>query len=340
MTRILQAFDRELEKLALSPGALAAIQRGLGGLGAGAGIGGLAGAGIGAVQGYRHARQQGAGVGQAALGGTLGGALRGAGTGAAIGGLGVGALQAAGAAPGLYGRLAEAPGALGSAARFGQRQVHALTGWTPRGFLSPEGARQIGAGNALENIRLHGKAEDAAKALAGTGGRAEAVAQRRLGQATKARQASEQAEQMGLTSLPGFAKSIRDNGLAKTMKAGLSEQWHGGGLTGKLMIAGVPAAALASEAGKGSEGRAGRLANTAEQVAMTALGPVPLAGQLAVGAAGAGIHRGIRRLRGITDERPPQRSETHDTSGASLPTERVYSDRASGEVPVMTGAMQ
>lgn len=314
----------DIRSAVTSAAARAALQRGLGGVGAGAGVGGLVGAAAGGVHGYQKARSEGADVGGAVLGG-LGGAGHGAAKGALIGGAGLGALEAAGATPGAYGRLAGARGPVGTMARFGQRQVHALTGWTPKGFLAPEGARQMGAGAA-----------DAAARLAKSPGSASAA---------RAFGAAEKAEGMGLSSLPGFAKSMKNHGVANTMLAGAADQWHGGGLTGKLLMAGIPAATVAGELGReGDEkkGRTGRLLGAAGQVGAMSLGSMPIAGTLAVGAAAHKLTNVAGRLRGRGSEvghnpAPPETSPS--SNGLAQPTERVFSDRASGEIPVMQGGM-
>lgn len=311
-----------IRRLATSPAARAALQRGLGGAGAGAGAGGLIGAGIGGLGGYHEARREGAGVGGALLHG-VGGAAQGATTGALVGGAGLGALEAAGATPGLYGRLAGAKGPVGTAARFGQRQVHALTGWTPKGFFAPEGARQMGAGAA----------DAVAHAAKGGPG------------ADKALHAAERAEAMGISSLPGFARSVREHGLGKTMAAGAADQWHSGGTTGKLLAVGVPAATVAGELGReGDEkkGRAGRLLGAAGQVGAMSLGTLPIAGTLAVNAATRKLTNAAGHLRGRASEvghtpAPPETSPS--ANGLASPVERIYSDRATGEVPVPQGAM-
>lgn len=330
-----QAFDQEFLKIAApaiftamshalqDPGTRAAIQRGLGGLGAGAGIGGLVGAGVGGVGGYREARREGAGRGEALVRG-LGAAPKGAATGALVGGAGLGALEASGAVPGAYGAATKAPGLLGSAARFGQRQVHALTGWTPRGQLDPAGARQIGAG--------------AAGAIARRAG-----ATKNLAAADRAVGAAEKAESMGLTSLPGFARSFKQNGVVPTVLAGIGQQWHGGSVVDKALMAGVPAATAINELGHDREGRGGRLAGLAGQTGMMAFGSLPLAGSLAVGAAGAGAAHALGKLRKQDpalnhNPAPPETSPTG--SGLAGPVERQYSDRATGETSVMSGAGQ
>jgi hypothetical protein len=308
--------------LSLSPAIRAAVQRGLGGVGAGAGAGALAGAGLGGLRGYHKAREEGAGVGEALLHGA-GGAAHGASTGALVGGAGLGALEASGVAPGLYGRLGGMKGPIGAGARFGERQVHALTGWTPKGFFSPEGARQIGAGAADAAARL---ARDASP------------------EARKAFDAAERAEGMGITSLPGFVRSVREHGLGKTMAAGAADQWHAGGRLGKALAVGVPAATVVGELGrKGpeAEGRTGRLLGAAGQVGAMSLGTLPIAGTLAVNAATRHVANAAGKLRGRGSEvghnpAPPETSPA--ATGLTGPTERVYSDRATGEIPVLEGA--
>lgn len=321
-----QSFHREFLKIAApavmetlartlgNPELRAAVQRGLGGLGAGAGLGGLVGAAAGGVHGYREAKQQGAGTGDAVLHGLLR-APGGAGKGALLGSLGLGALEAAGAIPGAAGAATKAPGILGSAARFGQRQVHGLTGWTPRGFLDTEGARAIGAGTPLGN-------KPSAKAMAAAG----------------------RAQELGITSLPGFARSFMKQPV-ETIRAGVGHQWHAGSKLDKAMMVGLPAAAAASEFARDPEGRGGRLAGNAVQLGSLALGPVPLAGQLAAGAAGNAAVRRVMKPKGGTqaselgqNPAPPETAST--ANGLATPVERQYSDRAIGEIPVMSGAMQ
>lgn len=133
--------------------------------GAGLGLGAVGGAGIGAVggavSGYRKAREEGQGMAGALASGAMG-----AGSGAFKGGLVGGALGAAGGAaaghlnPQLGSALAKQENAVGKVSRFGQRQLHGLTGWTPEGGLRSihGGAHQQvqaleGARESLQNLR-------------------------------------------------------------------------------------------------------------------------------------------------------------------------------------------
>ena len=115
----LSAFRDELRKLsAVHPA-----------LGAGLTMGALGGLGAGGY-GYMKARSEGKSVsdslGQAAKRGLQGAAIGGA------AGAGLGALT---------------PGSVGGAvSRFGQRQLHSVTGWTPSGMSREEGLQSMRAG--------------------------------------------------------------------------------------------------------------------------------------------------------------------------------------------------
>lgn len=320
-------FYAELEKQAFSP----AVGRTLGGIGSGLGAGAVIGAGagglVGGVKSYRRARQEGASVGSAAssgLGGALSGATGGAAKGALIGAAGLGTAAALGKAPAMAGKLTQMNGPLGAGARFGQRQVHAVSGWTPEG-----GIRSIrgGAYSAAERL---GKAQKA------TG----PEAAKELAAATKSHGAAEKAEQMGLTSLPGYAKALVNkdtgglvNNVGKVFRAGAAEQWHAGGAVNKAMMVGVPAAALAGELGqkdvKGGPGKLERAGRHLGELGMM-MGPIPLAGQMVAGAALSGAGGRIGRALDKT-RRPPPPTNTPSPSGMeSAAAEHSYSDRATG----------
>src|ERR1700722_10541625 len=132
--QIMQAFHQELLKeggFAELVSKAAPKLKNVGSLGgAGLMLGSIGGAGLGAASGFHDARERGESVGGAALGGLAGGA-RGALRGAAAGGLAGGGLGAA-LKTDVSG-LARGTGMVGMGSRFGQRQVHALTG-----MLSPQ----------------------------------------------------------------------------------------------------------------------------------------------------------------------------------------------------------
>lgn len=303
----LAAFCAALEKEAASLSALAASAaprlKNLGaGFGAGGVVGGLAGSGLGAVQGYRQARAEGASRGQATAAG-LGGAGRGALAGGALGSL------AGGAAGAVMRRdltaLGQRPGLLGQGARFGQRQVHALTG-----VLSPQELEAVRGGAYDAKATLARKRE--ASRAAHRAGRGPLPGQDPgLRGARENAARAERAQAMGLTSLPGYARSVRQHGLGPTVAAGLQEQLGGGTLgerAGSAALAlGLPAMDVvsqvraASEPG-GGEPRGERLGRAAGGfVGGLVGGGMPLAGNLVAGLGGAAVGglvgRGVDALR-------------------------------------------
>lgn len=303
----LRAFKRELEKNAAPWRSL------LGGLGSGAALGATLGGGLtaahGAVKGYREAREAGgSGLGGAALGAIGGagkGALIGAGLGAA-GGAGLGALR-----PGLIQAASKAKGPVGSISRFGQRQLHGFTGWTPT--KDPKSIRDIGGGAAPALKRFE-------QASAATGPKAA----KELARAKKGLQAAEEAEAMGLTSLPGYAKSFVKNP-GKTVTTGLKEQWAGQGPVGKAMMVGFPAmsvgGALVGPETPETGGKGERLLANLGTLPFY-MGPVPLGAQMALGtgmeSAGRLLGKGVDKLRGKPKRAPvnqPRLLPPHNNDG-------------------------
>lgn len=285
----------------------------IGGAGAGAGmgaaLGGIAGAGVGAVKSYRDARSRGEGIGGAvaegaggALGGVTKGALVGAGLGAGAGAV-AGHLRPSAVSNVVHG---EAP-VLSSAARFGQRQVHGLTGWAPEGGIQ---SIRGGAYDAKERVS---SAESALRGAKDSATRAAAT--KELEHAGKGLAASEKAEQMGLTSLPGIARSMKNNGVVNTLKADVANQWSGAGVGSKALMVGIPAMgavqALTAEDGEAYSRRPSERVGKGEAVGSNigqAVGgmlgsSVPIIGQTVLGApigfAGKMIGRGVDRLRGV-----------------------------------------
>jgi len=303
------------------------LLRGLGGVGAGAGVGALGGGAVGAVQGYRHARQRGEDRGSALLGavkGVGGGAAR----GALLGGAGAGALEAGGIDAAK--RLTSLPVA-GAFGRFGQRQMHGLTGWTAKGFGNTEGVRSLGLGASHTAKHL--------EELNATG-----VVGRELEQAQKAHAAAVKSESMGLSHLPGTLRSLATSPI-ETVKAGLKEQWHAGGHGTKALIA-IPAAMSVGGAVKKEfsgdrtpEEKKGRLGRIAGQVA--GLAPLAMSGGMPIAtqvAAQMGAEKMISKFKkpqyGALGQNPAP-PETHPMGpGLASPVERQYSDRATGNVNV------
>ena len=263
------AFQDELEKL----GGLNPM------VGSAALLGGVSGLGTGYL-GYRKAKAEGATTGQALGHGLQSGAVGAAG-GAALG----------------AGLAHVAPNVGKELSNFGQRQVHGLTGWTPA-----EGLHSIehGAHDATKRFNdAHVKSilEASPENL------------KNLENTRKGMHAAQEAERMGITSLPGIAKSVKEHGLMNTVRAGAAEQLHGTTAATKAMMLGLPAIGIAHSAlsredsdpnaGKGE--RIGRAVGNV--VGNLAGGPLPVIGQTVIGGAaeGAGkmVGRGIDRLRGV-----------------------------------------
>lgn len=350
------AFYDELVKTAIP----ASLVRGVGGLGtgigAGAAVGALGGAAIQGYRGYREGRQAGYSPMDSALskglGGAIHGALKGGLVGAAAGGVGLGALEASGKVPGLASRIGKLkdPIGIGGGARFGQRQIHGLTGWTPQGFLNPAGARELGLGahearEGLESAaKLHSETQAGGNTLGffnrlrgGTAqemqGRAVAGTGKVLARAEKYLPAAEKAESMGLTSLPGYFKSMKDNGVLNTVGAGLKEQWHAGGPINKSLMFGLPAASVVHEGFKSNEpGGPGKLQRMGRQMSGfgLAMGPMPLAGQVAMsggmGTVGSFGGKMLGKLR-----KPEAPASIESGGGDAQPEERLTKDRSEVE---------
>jgi hypothetical protein len=296
----LEAFRAELKKTA-APN-WHSIAGGLGsGMGMGAALGAIGGAGVGAVKDFRAARERGEGVGSAVAEG-VGGAIGGIGRGAVVGaGLGAGAGALAGhLKPNMaQGLLKGDTPVLSSAARFGQRQLHGLTGWTPK-----EGLESIRGGMHEATGRLQA-AKDAVTSAANP--KVLASAQKELGLAEKGHAAAQKVNEMGLTSLPGIAKSMKNNGVLNTIKADAANQWSGAGLGTKALLMGMPAmgavGAVAGQEMPTGEGKAERVGENVGQMAGGFIGSaVPLVGQsligMPLGYAGKMVGRGVDRLRG------------------------------------------
>lgn len=285
--------------------------------GVGAAGGALLGGGAGALGKYREAKEEGASSGQAAMS-ALGGGLSGAGKGALLGtaaGAGAGALTGRGAA------LAARPGALGGAARFGQRQTHALTGMLRPNELEAVGGGASSARKALEAARSSGVG---------------------VGRAERAFDAAERVQNMGLTSVPGYLRGVKEHGLVNALGASVREQLSGSPTMYGAFL-GLPAAmavkTLASKEAPDGPGKGERFGESAGNLVGGLAGSaMPIVGNIAVGSAGAGVGRvvgrGIDRLRG---RRPQpmvgQLAPKHEPSneGQHIPSERVMSPAAAGQ---------
>jgi hypothetical protein len=342
---VLLAFHDEIRKYAAPlPGRLSAALGGFGSLGGiGLGAGGLAGAGIGAVRGYRRAKEEGATTGQAAVHGLLGaggGALRGATIGGLAGGAGGAVLGAARptAAEAVRKATMGAP-VVGSLSRFGQRQVHGLTGWKPSEGIGSIGLGAEPAKKALDALK---KKRDSGEIEAGFVdkllGRTNAeVAAKQVSNAEKAYQAAENAERMDLTSIPGYAKSLVTNGPLKTIGAGASHMWAGSHPAMKAGIIGLPAyevgkAVMGPAEDEQGHSRARRVAGAITSgVGQTIFSPMAMGTQMLLG---SGLSKATdlpwRISQGVPKGTvlPPRPPDLVQDSGQAVPGERVVSERA------------
>lgn len=305
---MMESFQDELEKRAVNTagllgraGSFLKGQAGAAGagLGVGAASGGLLGAGVQGVRGYQQAKEQGATTGQALMGG-VGGAVSGGLTGAAIGGGlgGVAGLAGGARARGVADKLVQSKNPLGATARFGQRQLHSVTGYADH--RTPEGLKQLndmraGSWGAKQRMEAAQKNLAAVQGKSGVDPAALQKAQQEASKAGVGLAAAEKAQGMGLTSLPGYLKSLAHRPI-DTIRAGAAEQWHGSGLGGKFLFAGVPALGAAGEALTPSEeGGPGKVERTSKALlGGLAFGaaPIPLAGMSLLG-------MGAERLGGI-----------------------------------------
>lgn len=318
----------------------------LGGVGAAGGA--LLGAGAAGVKGYQAARAEGAGVGGAlgagagaALGGAQRGAIAGGVAGLAAGGLG-GAL-APGRMEAARQALTTTGAGVGAAARFGQRQIHALTGWRPGADTSS--IRSIGAGahNAQEALsNAVQKANDLHAAGAGAGElqrASKAVDTARAGYGAAFR-----AERMGLTNAPGYVKSMANNGVLPTMSAGFKEQWHSMSPGWKAVMIGAPLAetinAVRTPDEPGGPGKGERVARgLAGAVAGATMGGIPMTTgnllQHGIGRAAGAAGRVVDKLR-----RPPAFDPSADASaGQVVPAERYITENAAGRRGEVVGGV-
>lgn len=346
---VLEALRGEL-KVAFSP----RVSSMLGALGSGAGVGAAAGAVGGAVlkggKAYHDARQDGAGVGDAVTSGLLhagGGVVRGALTGAAIGGAGGAMLGHV--RPEMAERFRQAASKL-PGGQFGQRQVHTLTGWKPQGGLGEIGH---GAAPRLGVLRAAEKGAIDAKGGVDNRGRVAKTVDKVLGRsavdrankgvdsARDAYSAGRKAEDMGLTSIPGYAKSLVKHPGA-TLKASLNDQWKGMSPGMKALTVGAPALELAGAArgpavdenGKTRGERIGRgLAGTAGGMLLS---PLTMSGQILAGTALSGAGGAAGRLASKRPKAPGivhaagQSPDLTADNGQAVAGERQISDRAAG----------
>ena len=350
---ILRAFRNSLQKEAASFGQAVTrhgnLLKNIGSLaGVGSTLGALGGAGFGASQGYREAREEGHGVGTSALnalaqgaGGAAKGGLVGAAAGGLAGGLGSKVLNPS--------SLTQRGGVLGAGARFGQRQVHSLTG-----VLTPaelEGVRGGAYGARRAVVDAEQKLKDAPwlkdskltpSKMMEMGDKAELSKSR----AVKGLQSAENVQNMGLTSIPGYIDAIKNHGAGKVLGAGLRDQVRNMHPGMAAVALGMPAmGVLRAATAKKNERGAGRgesvgynLGNAIGGVAGAAM---PVVGSAVLGetlgSAGGLVGRGVDRLRGRKKENAPLSMvgppQLEPAESQNTPTERVMSPNAAGQKP-------
>lgn len=307
----LRAFQQELWKLGapnILPSRLSSVLSSAGALGGvGAGVGGVIGAAHGGVKAYRAAKAEGADGRGALLQGAMG-AAGGVGKGALIG-AGVGAATGAGASllsPDKAEAFRSALTQRSRLARFGQRQVHGITGAVPQGGLDQLKMDAATRGDQLTSLRAQLIADpnsvkpgiiDRMRGLD-----AKTVGERSLHRATEAADAARAAQDAGLTSIPGIVKSIKDNGLKRTMGLAWDHQMRGAdGLTKAMTAAGALGTAhtaMNREEGEGRLHHAGRVAGSAVGTGLGLLtGGLPQVTQMGLGSL---QHRYLPELQGMS----------------------------------------
>ena len=223
------------------------------------------------VKGYQAARAEGGSTGEA-VGAGLTGALSGASTGAAVGGLAGGLSGAMGSAlsPEKAEKLRAALTQRSSLARFGQRQVHGLTG-----AINSDGLRGLRMDSEQRAEALRSLKDKAKSTGLYQGSDLQAIQRHgsEVSDATKSLAAARKAESMGLTSLPGIAHSMVHNGVGETVRGALGHQLHGTSTGNKLLAGGLTGMGVVSAA-QGQEGDTGhdRAKRVGKAVAATGLG--------------------------------------------------------------------
>lgn len=258
------------------------------------------------------------------MGGALRGALSGAGRGALLGGA-VGALGGAAAGPRaqqLSRALSGRKDIAGSLSRFGERQVHSLTGALPEGMTHAEGLRSIGASTAdrfnkaVTDHVQQGVTQQAAHAE---------KLKKLQDMAEKATPHAQAAEDMGLTSVPGFFKAMATRPV-EAITTSVKHQWHGSGNMGRALTFGIPAAQVGHAAlATPTDGESRK-----KKVTRAVVGSLPFLAAPSMGLAGsmalsAGANALMKKRTPLPQQPPPD-----DYASANVP--REFSDRATGAI--------
>lgn len=293
---LLRAFQQELWKLgapSILPARLSSVLSSAGALGGiGAGVGGVAGAVHGGVKNYRAAKAEGADTRGALLHGAMG-AAGGVGKGALIG-AGVGGVAGAGASLANAGKAEAVRAALtdrSAFARFGQRQVHGVTGAVPQGGLGKLRMDAADRADQLKSLTARLEADphsmqpgiiDRARGLD-----AKTVGAKALERAQQSAGAAQAAQDAGLTSVPGLIKSLAKSP-KDTMRLAWNHQMHGADGTTKAMMAasglGVAQTAANREEGESRLHHAGRVVGSVAGTGLNVLtGGMPQMTQMGLG---------------------------------------------------------
>lgn len=325
---VMTDFGDELEKIAGLAEFVAKNKGALGTAGAFLGHGAAIGAGIGglhgAYKGYEDARDQGAGVGGAlgmgalsGLGGAASGGTRGALIGAGVGGA-LGTLRP-GAADSVRKALSSTESRFGALGRFGQRQMHGLTGLKPEEGLSSDAIRGGSWGT-----------ERAANAAAGTP---------RFDKANDLHKLQKKVTEGDLDNLPGIVGALRGDKRLEAMKTLGKHNWKNADTFTRLSVGGAALGIGAAAAMPEQEGGPGKGESIGRSVGGLAGGVVGSAlplfpGQLAMQAgsgAGTRVGKAVDWLRGRRNGHSPSELANHVTGeGQHAPTETNYGAGAGG----------
>jgi hypothetical protein len=168
-----------------------------------------------------------------------------------------------------------------------------------------------------------------------------------LGRA-KGLKAATEAQDMGLTNLPGYVRALRDpkHTTGQVLSTAAKDQWHNMPGWAKAMTVGIPAidmyqAAQANEDVPNMPGKAERFGRAAGGAAAgLTLGGLPMMTGMAAqglvsgaaGKAGRGVDFMRKKFRGGDGGIQAPKDNTQ-YGGETVPTERIMSDRAQGIAP-------
>ncbi len=233
--------------------------------------------------------------------------------------------------------LAAREGRLGGVARYGQRQVHGLTGWVPEGFAKTQEGR-VAAIRSLRDpdyTRLEKNISDKVGLRKPSKGLVEDL-RRHI--------AVGEMQKNDLTNLPGLAR-----GLAHAPGETVKTMWHAATPMDKALAVGVPTLGIASAAmskpQEGQPGRAERIGSSLSGLSGLGQSSMPTAAMMALGqglgTAGKYTGRGIGRLMGRRQGLPKANTspgmEPQPGDVSSGPVEYVYSNSALGRPPENLG---